>query len=347
MKGMILAAGKGLRLRPLTLMKPKPALPLASIPLIRYSLSFLSRNGVSQVMVNLHHLPEGVREAVAGVDSLEVHFSFEDQLLGTGGALKKVASFFDEGTFILMNGDILVDLDMKEVIEAHKKRKAKATMVLIPPPRDHRYSLVEISEDGFVRRFHRGEGNRRRSFVFSGIHILEPELLSLFPDGPSEIIPSLYLPLIERKERVLGYVLNCFWQEIGTAKLFLDANLKLIRSKLPPYIKEMVDEVNELWKGGELIKERGVYIPPSVTVEGGAVVGGESIIGEDVFLSRVVIGRGVQIGASSFLANSVVFDGSIIPPGTKLKDKVIFPPLPQSCSYKEVEEGEGFFSSPL
>jgi len=308
-KGMILAAGKGLRLRPLTLMKPKPALPLASIPLIRYSLSFLSRNGVSQVMVNLHHLPEGVREAVAGVDSLEVHFSFEDQLLGTGGALKKVASFFDEGTFILMNGDILVDLDI-----------------------------------GFVRRFHRGEGNRRRSFVFSGIHILEPELLSLLPDGPSEIIPSLYLPLIERKERVLGYVLNCFWQEIGTAKLFLDANLKLIRSKLPPYIKEMVDEVNELWKGGELIKER---VPPSVTVEGGAVVGGESIIGEDVFLSRVVIGRGVQIGASSFLANSVVFDGSIIPPGTKLKDKVIFPPLPQSCSYKEVEEGEGFFSSPL
>ena len=133
---MVLAAGLGTRMRPLTLLRAKPALPVMNRPLLHWTLDLLARNGVTEVMINLHHLPFTVMEAVGDgrVFGLRVTYSREPRILGTGGGPRKVRSFFGDDPFILVNGDMVFDFDLRGLVRRHEKTGARATLALRPNP---------------------------------------------------------------------------------------------------------------------------------------------------------------------------------------------------------------------
>ena len=154
MKAMILAAGYGERLWPLTADRGKPALPVLGKPLVGYVAEYLAQNGVTDAVVNLHHRPESVREALGDGSKFGLHleYVYEPVILGTSGGLDNAREFFQEGTFICVNGKIITDIDLHAAIQTHRKQKALATLVLKRNARRERFSMVETA-DGLVTRF--------------------------------------------------------------------------------------------------------------------------------------------------------------------------------------------------
>ncbi|HLB02569.1 MAG TPA: nucleotidyltransferase family protein, partial [Nitrospiria bacterium] len=154
MKAMILAAGLGTRLRPLTNNLPKPLLPLADRPLIHYNLLLLKKYGITEVIINLHYHADKMKKVLGDGSDLGVRISYseEPEILGTGGGVKKASRFFANRSFLLMNGDILVDVNLDKVVEYHLKKKATATMVLRQDPEVEQWGVIETDVQGRIRR---------------------------------------------------------------------------------------------------------------------------------------------------------------------------------------------------
>ena len=155
MKAMILAAGLGTRLRPLTLERAKPAIPLLGKPLIIRLIEKLMQQGATDFRLNLHHLPHTIENLFQSPpwDSLPVSFSHEPRILGTAGGLKANEAFFDQGTFLMVNGDIVLEFSLEEAIAFHRDRKALATLVLYPQQEPYRHSPIRVDDEGHFRHF--------------------------------------------------------------------------------------------------------------------------------------------------------------------------------------------------
>ena len=154
MKGMILAAGYGERLWPLTADRTKPALPVLGKPLVGYVAEYLGKHGVNDIIVNLHHQPESVRASLGdgGRFGVRLHYVHEPEILGTSGGLENARDFFDEDTFVVVNGKIITDIDLGKALETHRRTQALATLMLKNNVARERFSVVETSQ-GFVTRF--------------------------------------------------------------------------------------------------------------------------------------------------------------------------------------------------
>src|SRR5919106_1509950 len=188
MKAMILAAGYGERLWPLTADRGKPALPVLGKPLVGYVAEYLAQNGVTEALVNLHHRPESVRKSLGDGSQFGLHleYVYEPVILGTSGGLDNARGFFQEGTFICVNGKIITDIDLHAAIETHRRQNALATLVLKRNTRRERFSIVE-TEDGLLARFSGMPqptdvgGETDAPLMFTGIHILEPRIFEYIP----------------------------------------------------------------------------------------------------------------------------------------------------------------------
>jgi NDP-sugar pyrophosphorylase family protein len=229
MKAMILAAGLGTRLRPLTNHLPKPLLPLAGRPLIHYNLLLLKKFGITEVIINLHYQAGKLREALGNGSGLgmQIRYSEEPEILGTGGGLKKVSQFFTDRSFILMNGDILVDLNLDKVVAYHQKRKAVATMILREDPHLERWGIIETDARGRIRRLlQKGHwsGGKLSKYMFSGIHVLEPKIFDYIPSNRFFSIIDAYLEMVERDECICGYVMKGYWMDLGTPERYQSAH---------------------------------------------------------------------------------------------------------------------------
>ena len=205
---MILAAGRGERLRPLTERIPKPLLPVAGEPLIVHQLRWLHRAGVRDVVINLHHLGEAIARALGtGTDlGVRIHYSPEPELLDTGGGIKKALPLLGPGPFVVLNGDIWTNYAFRDLTEA---RPAKAHLVLTPTPahKDH----ADFRLDTGTQHVRRGADN---DLTYCGIAVLAESLLDDTPDGPF----SLTAPLFKAADtgEVTGEIFNGTWIDIGT-----------------------------------------------------------------------------------------------------------------------------------
>ncbi len=222
MKAMLLAAGRGERLRPLTETLPKPMIQVAGKPLISHTLSYLKRCGVREVIVNLHHLGESIQEYVGDGRQwgLRVLYSWERKLLGTGGGIQKAAPHLFGSSFLVMNADILVELDLKDVLRFHGENHAAVTMVLRRDPEAERYGVIETDGYGLVRQIlgrlpvPPGPWNR---LMFTGVHVLEPEVFGYMTGQQNAFsIIDVYLDMLRAGERIMGYEMNGFWTDLGT-----------------------------------------------------------------------------------------------------------------------------------
>jgi NDP-sugar pyrophosphorylase family protein len=228
MKAMILAAGLGTRLRPLTNTIPKPLLPVGGTPLIVWNLLLLKRHGFRQVVINLHHLGPMI-EQVLGSGSkfgMRIIYSHEPVILGTGGGIKQAEPHFSGEPVLILNGDTLVELDLEALYDFHRTRGAAATLVLREDSEAARWGLVEVGDKGQILRI---TGKGLMDFVpatlrmFAGIHILHPQLLREVPKGVASSIIDPYVRAIEQGEPVLGYDLQGYWSDIGTAERYAQA----------------------------------------------------------------------------------------------------------------------------
>jgi len=228
MKAMILAAGLGTRLRPLTNTVPKPLLPVAGTPLIVWNLLLLKRHGFHDVVVNLHHLGPMIEQVVGNGSKfgLRVIYSKEPVILGTGGGIKQAEPYFSGEPVLILNGDTLVELDLEALWSFHREREAAATLVLREDPDAAQWGLVEVgADDRIVRITGKGRHGPEPTIprMFAGIHILTPRLLRDSPKGSAFSIIDPYISAIERGEKVLGYDLTGYWSDIGTPERYTQA----------------------------------------------------------------------------------------------------------------------------
>ena len=213
MKAMVLAAGKGTRLLPLTGEVPKPMAPVAGKPIIQHIFELLEANGIEEVYVNVYHLAEVILEHYGEESRLEgmgIHFSREERLMGTAGGVKRLADHFDD-TFVVIMGDALTDVQLRDIVAFHKERKALATLALMRVQDTSQYGVVGLDSQSNIRAFQEKPDPREAisKLANTGIYILEPEVLGYVPDNTFfDFAEDMFPRLLEAGVNFLGYELS-------------------------------------------------------------------------------------------------------------------------------------------
>lgn len=232
MKAMILAAGHGTRLHPLTNTVPKPLLPIAGKPLIVWNLLLLRKHGITEVCINLHYLGHLIPNELGDGSQFGMHITYfrELILLGTGGAIKQAEPFFGGEAFLVLNGDTLVELDLTGMVAFHREHGGLATMALRDDPEVERWGVIETDRQGRVvsitgkwgpRAHQDPTGIHRR--MFAGIHVMEPLLLRDVPVNRETSIIDAYVTWLERDGDIYGYVMSGYWSDVGTPERYTQA----------------------------------------------------------------------------------------------------------------------------
>ncbi len=328
---MVLAAGRGERLRPLTTTMPKPVLPVLGRAMIVQILAGLADRDLRDVTINLHHLPGVVRDVLGdgselGLDAL--HYSEETALQGTAGGVRDAARFLrGDGPILVRNSDFLSDVDPLAVARAHRESDAAATLVLVP----HRpgYTAVAVDADGRVLGFG-DDGSIPASrgacrYLFAGLQVLDEGLIDRIPAaGPCDLVRHLYRDLA-REGRVRAFLHDGFWWEFGNPETYLEGSLRLL--DLDPAVRRAVadtDPVREI-DGARVAVGPGADFHQGVEIVGRAAIGFASMIAEGTRVEDALVLPESWIGPGCSLRRAVVGPGCEVPAGTTLEDVLIGP----------------------
>ena len=253
MRALVLAAGIGERLRPLSLETPKPMLPIGGRPLIRYPLAMLRRAGITEVAINVHHLAGKVRDGLGDGSQLGLRITYapEPVLLGTGGPLNGLRDYLGGDTFVIANSDGILDLDLAAMIAVHRERAALATIALFRPANLDYYSLIEIDADERIRRMRLLKrrsplefddfptdlapetASALSSFMYCGVIVAEPTVFDMIPPAPPwSLMTGLFAPMVANGLPVFGRVHRGYFRTIDDLKSY-DA-LKAEFASSPP-----------------------------------------------------------------------------------------------------------------
>src|SRR6266540_3110975 len=237
MQALILAGGKGTRLRPLTVYTPKPIVPICNRPFLLYQIDTLRRAGITDITLSLSYQPNKIEQLLGdGSDyGVKLKYTVEPQPMGTAGAYKFAEDLIREPT-VVFNGDILTDLDLKTVIREHSEHKATATIVLTPVENPSAYGLVETESDGRIRRFlEKPKADEITcNTINAGTYILEPRVLDLIPPGESHSFEyGLFPELLKRAETFFAHVpARTYWIDIGTPERYLRVHQDLLANRV-------------------------------------------------------------------------------------------------------------------
>jgi NDP-sugar pyrophosphorylase family protein len=342
MQAIILAGGKGTRLRPLTMHTPKPIVPLANRPFLLYQIELLRQADIQDLVLSLSYQPHKIEDNLGdGSDyGVKISYTVEASPLGTAGAYKNAKQLINDTTVIL-NGDILTDIDLNKVIHFHREQKAIATIVLAPVPNPADYGLVRVTADGRVVRFLEKPkpDEVTCNTINAGIYVLEPRVLDYVPEGETFTFEYGVFPrLLEKGEPFFGYTWKGYWRDIGTPMSYLDANLDVLAGRIavlePPEraTGEKFDEKAEVdalsvvdpscvIKPGAQISNsvigRNCYIEERAHIRDSVVRAG-SRIGTGANVEKTVVGMGSHIGRSVFVTGAVLGDKSVLTDYTHL-----------------------------
>jgi len=224
MRAMILAAGFGTRLRPLTNTVPKALIPVCGRPLIEYGLLFLRSYGVEEVVINLHHLGGQIRAALGDGSAygLRITYSPEDPILESGGGIKKAQPLLDKETFVVLNCDTIIDLDLDALVAAHRRTGATATLVLRSDPQAARYGILETDASGRICRF-LGQPSTVSEplspYMFTGLQVLEPRVFDFMPEErPFSTTRETYPSMLQAGEPLYGFIHSGSWMVVDDAE---------------------------------------------------------------------------------------------------------------------------------
>lgn len=328
-RAMVLCAGLGTRLRPLTHQWPKPAMPLLGKPLVRYAFEALLHAGVTEVGINTFHLPQ-VMEATARLEceklGLKLSVARESgEIQGTGGGIRGLKEFLKTGESIILNGDVLFMIDPASVLAAHRASGAAATMVLLPMPDGEKYNPVELDAAQNVRRIagHGPGGDRLTPWHFTGMHVLSPAVFGFFGEaGPEDINRDVYPRLLEAGHRIHGHVVDPkkhYWSDLGTPERYAATHRDLLFGQVQGF------SFPEPKGAGNFHADPTAQLR-DVRVAGPAWFGAGCELGDGVRIgSGVSVGLGATVGSGTSLNRVAVLDGASVPKGELLEDLLIAP----------------------
>lgn len=314
MRGMVLAAGLGTRLRPLTDEFPKPVVPVLGRPLCSYNMEFLFRAGVTRFVMNLHHHPRIVRQQVSAwaAGKIPVEYTTEPIILGTAGGIRNASEFLSGGTFVTVNGDTVVRFSFARALAFHRGKKAAATLVLFPDPA-RRYTAVRIDGDGRVTGFGGNPVKGERAGFYTGVQLVEPQVLARIPaDRPSCLIRDTYAPLVAEGGPVYGFLTTGLFREFGTPADYLAGTLGVLAERfaagtLPRAAMPGVTARPPVYVSPRAKVGRGAVIGPAAVLEDGAEVG------EGAEVTRAVIWPKGSVPAKTAVADAVVTRHATVP----------------------------------
>ncbi len=306
-QGMILAAGLGSRLDPLTRFVAKPALPFLNRPLLQYSLDFFHRAGICQVIVNLHHLPQTVRRAVDGFGApMQVQYSREERILGTAGGIRRIRQEITSQTLVVSNGKIYFEEELSRALRFHRRSGAWSTLLLLPWRQGESYNPVFLDDRGRLTAFGKPLPGipGQKPHIYTGVQILDRQALDLIPEGNSDSVKDLYPEMIRQGHPVSGFVSRSFWCECSWPERYLDMSLQVLR-------RRGLDNLG--------------------SVEGtdcrGVIAGDGVLLGRGCRLRDSILWPGTTIGRDTRLRRCIVAQGAQVPPGAQVQDAIVTPIL--------------------
>jgi mannose-1-phosphate guanylyltransferase len=302
MKAMILAAGLGTRLLPYTLKRPKPLFPILNKPLLGLTMARVKQAGFTEIVINTFHLQDQIKSTIQ--EGQNVVLQEETEILGTGGGLRLALPNFEREPFLVVNGDIYHTIDYCRVYDFHCEHKSDVTLVLHDYPR---FNNITVDGAGRITGFNRTGTNKdaaERVLAFTGIHVINPEVLQDIPRHTNTCIIDHYRRLLDQGARVMAYqATGHFWTDMGTKEDYLKLHGDLLNGKVPLY---------------EELADAAASVP--------FVCGNNVSIDRDArLLDWVCIGGGTSIGPNATLQRCVVWNDAIIPGGSMIKDAIITP----------------------
>lgn len=331
MKGVVIAGGLGTRLRPLTLTRPKPLMPLVGAPLLEYQIHYLMCAGVREVCFATNYLAEEVERYFGDGSAYGVHLIYarEGEPLGTGGAIRNAFDAFSEkDDCVIFNGDTIHAFNISEIIDSHYKRGAEVTLTLKEVLRPHPYGVVPLDKDGRVLGFLEPTDDQKRrlesslveggaDFINAGLYVISREVLEAFPHGPSSVERDIFPALIREGRRVFGDVQRAFWIDIGRPAQYLEA----VRA----VVKGLVPSPRPVCPVGDSVISKSAEVSEGAVIEGASVVGEGVRVGEGAHITGSVILEGAVIGEGVLMERSIIGEGCVVGSYCQLLECVLAP----------------------
>jgi len=345
---MILAAGLGTRLHPITHKWPKPLVPVLNVPNILFSIDLLARAGVNDLVINVHHLRKVLIDALGDGKKwgVKIRYSEEEVLLGTGGGVKKAEAHFEGQPFLLTNSDFITDADLSKFVSEHLQHKALASMLLIEDPKLAPF-YSKVGADSQSRLCSLPSLTTQppsRTGIFTGVHLIESSTLDHLEAVPSGINQVLYPALMrEAPERVrASFLEKSFWLDTGDLHFLWDTSVQLLRRL----------ELGDRWLAGVLSKygglrelRPGLWCPEGVTPDEGIQWKGPVVLGRDCRVERgtrigpyAVLGDASSVGAGAVVEKSVLLPASKVGGDSELRGALWFESQPLSTKKNSAGE---------
>ncbi|HEY9676479.1 MAG TPA: NDP-sugar synthase [Drouetiella sp.] len=325
MKAMVLAAGVGSRLEPLTTQVPKPIVPVVNTPVMEHLLKLLAHNGFTEICANLHYMPEKITEYFGDGNKFGVKLKFqhEEKLSGDAGGVRALKEFLKDGTFMVIMGDLITDADLAKIVAEHKAKKALASIAIKEMDDVSRFGVVVTDENGLITGFQEKPSNEEAlsKFISTGIYILEPEIFDHIPTtGEYGFGRQLFPSLVAKKLPVYGIKFEGYWSDVGCVEQLRESNFDALSGKVKvdlPGKKEQIGAAT-VWLGD------GAHVDATAKLSGLALIGENSKIGPGVtFSGSVVIGDNVVIESGAHLKDTIVWSNSKIGSNAEVTSCVI------------------------
>jgi len=316
MKAMILAAGFGTRLRPLTNTVPKPMVPILNRPILEHTIHLLRTHGICDITVNLHHLPEMIQQYFGdGKDfGVQLHWSHEPEILGTAGGIKKAQEFLEGESFLVINSDVVVDIDLSKVISFHKAQGSALTLVVREGDSPEQCDPIEVDEnDRIVHMVGASSMNLpddTTRVLFTGIQVMEPDIFDRIPENKfygttTDVFPGM----LEDELPMFVCWHSGYWKDIGTIQSYLDVHKDMLDGRIDGGFP--IENNNPA--GGHLTQPiligKNCKIADTAKVGPYAVLGDNCTVGDHAVIEHSICWEGVTLGKNSHVKQSVLGNG--------------------------------------
>ncbi len=364
MKAVVMAGGVGSRLRPLTIERPKPMVPIVNKPVLGHILDLLKHHNITEIIVTVQYLANLIQDFFGDGSSLgmDIHYLVEETPLGTAGSVKSAQHLLDD-TFLVISGDALTNFNLVDLIEYHKKKNSLATLALYALANPVEYGVININNDGQIVRFQEkpSRGSVMSDYVNTGIYVLEPKILDYFDfNTPFDFAKDLFPTVHKQAEPIYGYVADRYWCDVGNIPEYMRATADALSAKveglnLGRYLGNGVWAGDDVEIAPDAHLEGPIYLGNSVQIKSGVIVRGPTVIRDyavidneaqidrSVLWRNCYIGERVQISGAvvsrqcSLKTNATVFEGAVIGDGTIIGEGAIIHPNVKIWPGKEVE----------
>ena len=315
MKAMVLAAGLGTRLKPITFEIPKPMVPVLDRPVMAHIVNLLNRQGFDDLIANLHYFPNSIQNYFGD----RLTYSFEEELMGTAGGVRNVADFFGDEPVVVISGDALTDIDLTKLVERHKQAGGIATLTVKKVPDTREYGVVIHDSEGRIQGFQEkpDPAEALSDLGNCGIYVFSREIFDYFPDRPfADWAMDVFPALLESDVPFYIHEIDEYWNDVGSLAELKQGTFDALAGEL------------KLEKTGQELDE-GLIVGDGTALDDVTFVGPPVWIGQDVeigvgtrLMGPLVIGDGCKIGDTSALRGSIVFPGTELEAGTILIDAI-------------------------